>query len=426
MLTKRLLSVAVISFLLIGSFILISNVDAKAAEENNMTWAGWAREEAANVPVIDGMIETWNQENEEYQVKWLGWPWSETLQQLIIRSRGGQELDLAQIDMGWLATLDKMEVVRDLNPILGEEWIANNLTKSAVEAGNIGGKQLAVPWTSASIGMVYNPDLLEEAGIEKVPETIEEFEIALRKLKEENSDIIPYAMTTKGAGSLGKDFQAWLWTFGGNVFDDDFNVTINNKAGVETLNWMKTLLDDGYIAMDIDRFNARQLFANGVVGFYDDAVFANKLARSNGVEEDQIENKVWPMMRPVIDKGDKPQSVLWGHQLVIFKNAKNEDKAGQFIKHILSKEHSLNYFEETGTVPVSKEAINSEVVSKDKWIEKWLEITAYGTKAETQKFAEQSELHNIITEEVQAALLDSKSPQKALDDAAQRIEGVIR
>jgi len=422
MLTKKLLSLAVISFLLIGSFILISNFEVKAAD---MTWAGWAGEEEANVPVIDEMIESWNQENEEYPVEWLGWPWSETLQQLIIRSRGGQELDLAQIDMGWLATLDKMEIVRDLNPILGEEWISNNLTESAVEAGNIDGKQLAVPWTSASIGMVYNPDLLEEARVEAVPETIEEFEMALRKLKEENSDIIPYAMTTKGAGSLGKDFQAWLWTFGGNVFDDDFNVTINNKAGVETLNWMKKLLDDGYIAMDIDRFNARQLFANGVVGFYDDAVFANKLARSNGVAEDELENKVWPMMRPVINEGDKPESVLWGHQLVIFKNAKNPDKAGEFIKHILSQEHSLNYFEETGTVPVSKDAINSEVVSQDEWIDKWLEITAYGTKAETQKFAEQSELHNIITEEVQAALLDSKSAQEALDDAAQRIEGVI-
>src|SRR6056297_2887685 len=160
MLTKKLLSLAVISFLLIGSFILISNFEVKAAD---MTWAGWAGEEEANVPVIDEMIESWNQENEEYQVEWLGWPWSETLQQLIIRSRGGQELDLAQIDMGWLATLDKMEIVRDLNPILGEEWISNNLTESAVEAGNIGGKQLAVPWTSASIGMVYNPDLLEKA-----------------------------------------------------------------------------------------------------------------------------------------------------------------------------------------------------------------------------------------------------------------------
>lgn len=422
MLTKKLLSVAVISFLLIGSFILISNFEVKAAD---MTWAGWAGEEEANVPVIEEMIESWNQENEEYQVEWLGWPWSETLQQLIIRSRGGQELDLAQIDMGWLATLEKMEIVRDLNPILGEEWISNNLTESAVEAGNIGGKQLAVPWTSASIGMVYNPDLLENAGVEEVPETIEEFEMALKQLKEENSDIIPYAMITKGAGSLGKDFQAWLWTFGGNVFDDDFNVIINNEAGVETLAWMKKLLENDYIAMDIDRFNARQLFANGNVGFYDDAVFANKLARSNGVEEAELENKVWPMMRPVINEGDKPQSVLWGHQLVIFKNAKDPDKAGEFIKHILSKEHSLHYFEETGTVPVSKDAINSEVVKNDEWIDKWLEITAYGTKAETQKFAEQSELHNIITEEVQAALLDSKSVQEALDDAAQRIEGVI-
>jgi multiple sugar transport system substrate-binding protein len=395
-------------------------------EKSTMTWAGWSGEEASTKPAIQEMISTWNAKNPDTQVEWAGWPWAKTFEQLVIRTQGGEKLDIAQIDMSWIPSLNEMDVLEDLTPLLGESWLKKNMNQATIDSGKMNKKLLTVPWTLASIGMLYNPTLLEKAGVKKVPKTIAEFEKALAALKKADPNIIPYALTTKDAGSVGADFQAWIWTFGGKIIDEDGKVVINSAAGVKTVKWMKNLLDKGYIKMDISRFDARQLFAQSQVGFYDDAVMARGIAKTNGVPEADLDKTIMPMLRPVVKFGDKPQSGLWGHFLGVFKKSQNKQKAVEFIKHILSKEESLMYYEKAAMVPVVKSAAESEPVKKDLWVAKFLEITKYGKKGEVKNYAKANEMNSIITEELQAALLGTKTPEKALDDAALRIQGATK
>ncbi|GAA0751225.1 sugar ABC transporter substrate-binding protein [Clostridium sartagoforme] len=397
-------------------------VSNEPKEKTNLVWAGWSGEEEANKETIKEIIDTYNTSTDMSEVSWVGWPWANTLQQLIIRTQSNQDLDVAQVDMAWLATLAKMDVLVDLNEVLGKDWMKQNLSDASLNSGNIDGKQLAVPWTQASIGMVYNPTILKNAGVDKVPQTVDEFEAALKKIKEYDKDIIPYAAATKEAGSIAKDVNAWFWTFGGQYIDDDGEVVINSEANEKALTWYKGLKDKGYIAMDLTRFDARQLFAQNKVAFYDDAILARGIAKSNGVLEDNLNETIKPMERPVLKEGDKPQSTLWGHQLVIFKSAKDKEKAGDFIKYLISEETSIKYFEASGSVPVMKSAINSEKVKNDNWSSEWLKITETGKKAETQKFENDSQLATIITEEIQNTLLGAKTPKKALEDAQMRLE----
>ena len=70
--------------------------------------------------------------------------------------------------------------------------------------------------------------------------------------------------------------------------------------------------------------------------------------------------------------------------------------------------------------------MNNPIVQDDIWANKWLQITVYGRMGETEGHAKAAQLDTIITEEVQAALISSKTPKKALDDAARRIELAIR
>ncbi len=406
----------------IGCSSKTNETSNKTEEKTNLVWAGWSGEEEANKETIKGIIDTYNTSADNAEISWVGWPWANTLQQLIIRTQGNQDLDVAQVDMAWLATLAKMDVLVDLNEVLGENWMKENIPEASLNSGNIDGKQLAVPWTQASIGMVYNPTILKNAGVEKVPETVEEFEEALKKIKEYDKDIIPYAAATKEAGSIAKDVNAWFWTFGGQYVDDSGKVVINSEANEKALTWYKGLKDNGYIAMDLTRFDARQLFAQNKVAFYDDAILARGIAKSNGVAEDKLDETIQPMARPVLNKGDKPQSTLWGHQLVIFKSAKDTEKVAEFIKYLISEETSLKYFEASGSVPVINSAINSDKVKSDKWSSEWLKITETGKKAETQKYENDSQLATIVTEEIQNTLLGTKTPKQALEDTQSRFE----
>lgn len=393
-----------------------------STEKTKLVWAGWSGEEEANKGIIKDIINTYNTSTDNAEISWVGWPWANTLQQLIIRTQSKQELDVAQVDMAWLATLAKMDVLVDLNEVLDKDWMKENISPAALNSGNIGGKQLAVPWTQASIGMVYNPTILKNAGVTKVPETVAEFEEALKKIKAYDKNIIPYAAATKEAGSISKDMNAWFWTFGGQYIDDSGKVVINSEANEKALTWYKGLKDNGYIAMDLTRFDARQLFAQNKVAFYDDAILAKGIANKNGVATDKLDSTIQPMLRPVLKAGDKPQSTLWGHQLVIFKSSKDKAKAADFIKYLIGKDTAVKYFTATGSVPVVKSAIEDDKVKNDKWSSQWLKTTETGKKAETQKYENDSQLSTIVTEEIQNTLLGTKTPKKALEDAEKRLK----
>jgi multiple sugar transport system substrate-binding protein len=390
-----------------------------------MVWAGWSGEEAATKPIIEGMISSWNEKNPNATVKWVGWPWAETQKQLIIRSQGSEALDVAQVDVGMFAALSDMGVLEDLSTVFDANWLKDNFEDASLKVGQVNGKQLGLPWTLASIGMTYNPTLLKNAGVTTIPKTVDEFEQALKKLKDSNKDIIPYALSTKDATATA-DFQPWLWTFGGSIFDASGNVVINNEQGVKALTWYKSLIDKGYIKMNMSRFDARQLFAKNQVGFYDDAIMARGIAKTNGVADANLDTTIQPMLRPVLNSGDTPASSMWGHILVVFKNSKNKKTAGEFIKHIVSEDQSLKYFDNSGMLPVMKTAMANEKVQNNAWAKQWLEITKNGKNSELALLKQNAELSNVISEEIQAALLGKKTPQKALDDAATRMKASLK
>lgn len=418
--------------LVFAIFMVFMGIDCKAEKEVveepiEMVWANFSGLEESPGPVIDSIIFSWNKENPNATVKSISWPWSEILNQLIIRSQGGEVLDIAQIDMRMLSALNEADILVDLNTVFEEGYLKDNLGQAAIEVGKIDGKQLGLPWTLASIGLVYNPSLLEGAGIESVPETIEEFEKACEALKYKYPDIIPYGAVTKDPASMAKDFGAWLWTFGGSIFDEDGNVVINSPEGVAALTWYKGLLDKGYIAMDSSRFDIRVLYSRQEVGFYDDAIACNGILRTNmELEADaNVDEYIMPMPRPVLNAGDVPQSVMWGMLLVISNSAQDKQKAGEFLKHTISEEPSLYFFNRCGMLPVKKSVIENDIVKDNTWAIKWSEITSTGKTAETSLYAFAAEMDTIISEEIQAALLGTKTPQKALDNATTRIESAI-
>ena len=308
-----------------------------------------------------------------------------------------------------------------MNELMGEDYLKENYSEAALEVGNVNGEQLGMPWSIASINMVYNPTLLKEVGYDEPPKTIEEFEACMKALKEKDPEIIPYGISTKDA-TMATDFQPWLWTFGASLVDEDGNVTVDSDAAAECIDWYKGLLDNGYIQMNIARSDARTLFAQGKMAFYDDAISCNGVAVSNGVDEASLEDHIQPMDRPVLKEGDTPQSSMWGHLLVVFKKSENQAQAADFIKHVVSEEESLKYLESNGMPPVLNTAIDSDAVKNNSWVSKWLDITADGRKLEFALKSNGSELNNIVVEELQSVLTGDKDSKTAVSDMKARLE----
>lgn len=215
----------------------------------------------------------------------------------------------------------------------------------------------------------------------------------------------------------------WLWTFGSSVFNADGSVNLDAKA-VETVKWYQKLLASGYIKMDIGRGEARQLFAQGKMAFYDDAVVAKGQVVSSGVSPEEVVNVCSAMPRPVLNAGDQPQSTMWGHMLVIFNASKNKDSAADFAKYLVSDGIALEYFEKNGMPPVTKSAAASDVVKNDSYLNGFLESTVTAKLDETAWMTNANEIKSIITEELQAALVGQKTAENAVAAMKSRINSL--
>lgn len=301
--------------------------------------------------------------------------------------------------------------------------MSQTFEQSALDVGNIDGQQLGIPWSMASITMVYNPEILAAAGWDKVPVTIEEFEACMADIKAYDPEIVPYAVSTKDATCAG-DFMPWLWTFGGAIFNEDGSVAINSDAAVACVEWYQSLMEKGYIAMDTGRGEARQLFAQGKVAFYDDAVLAKGQAVSNGVDPDEVVNVCSAMNRPVLNEGDQPQSTMWGHMLVVFKDSEYKEQAAELAQTLVSDEVAMDYFTNNGMPPVTKSAAALDEVKNDAYLNGFLESTSTARLEETARMANANEVKTIITEELQYALLGQKTAEQAVSDMAARLEAL--
>ncbi|HML21634.1 MAG TPA: extracellular solute-binding protein [Aggregatilinea sp.] len=382
------------------------------------TFTGWSLQEGSTRDVIMGAVDAYSADTGA-EIEPVAFPYNEYLNQVLLQARGSNITGLVQLDIAWLAPMAAMGVLKDLGPVASEV----DYTDAALSSGQVNGVQYGLPWTTASIGMVANMGLLEEAGVTEIPTTIEEFEAALEALKAYDPDVIPYAAMTDTAQL--KDIIPWIWTFGGTVIDDEGSVVLNDEGTIAAVEWYASLLDRGLIAADMDRFDARQLFAEGRVGFYEDAIVARALAAGTAPDSGIAENVV-PVPRPVLNEGDAPQALLWGHILVVIDD-ENGDDAAAFAKYLTSDEDTvLNYFSQLALPPTTESALASDTVQSDEYVAQWSSgITATARTNPFWPYTEAAAMETAMNEQVQAVLTGSASAEDAMNEAHDEISDLI-
>lgn len=403
--------------------LLIVSVHGGAAAQGgagskNFNFTGWSLQEGLSKEVIAKTVADYEAKNGA-KITTAAYPFNEYLNQILLKIKSGELKGAVQLDIAWLTPVASLGILRDLSGAVKDA----GYTEPALLSGQYKGKQYGLPWTTASIGMVANMELLEAAGVKKMPTTIEEFEAALEALKKYSPDVIPYAAMTDTAQL--KDIIPWMWTFGGTVIDDKGKVVLNDAGSVAAVEWFAGLLKKGYIRAKMNRFDARQLFAQGKVGFYEDAIAARSLAASGKPKDAKL--TVVPMARPVLKAGDKPQALLWGHIVVVIEGDQ-ADSAAAFAKFITTDQATaVNYFEKLSLPPTVNTAIKAESVQKDSYVSTW--TTAVTTTARANPFwpyAQTAQMEKILGEKVQEVLLGNTRAQAALDAAKEDIADLVK
>ena len=386
----------------------------------DFSFSSWSLTEEAAAPAIKAILEGYKKES-GVKIDEVSFPYNEYFKQLMLQVRGGQFAGAAHVDVAWLASLAALGKLQDVSPFITDR----GYTASALEAAQFDGKQYGFPWTIGAIGLVTNSELMQKAGVDEFPVTIDEFEGALKKLKGLGGGLIPYAASTKAAQL--KDILIWMETFGSPLVKDG-KVTIGDDASVEAVTWYKSLYDQGLIAADVDRFDARSLFSQGRTAIYDDApVGRNSVVKDS--PDAKLGEKIVSESRPVLKKGDTPRALVWGGAIVVVGGGSADATAtaaefGQWATSDLDA--VLADYAVRGLPPVTEEAQASDAVTSDAFGARFAEkITATATVNPFWQYPEYAQVESTIAERVQAVLVGQQSPKDAMAAAGEAAQKLI-
>jgi len=165
--------------------------------------------------------------------------------------------------------LVKNDLLLGLDSFMTEEEIDNYLLWELAPK-NEEGERCTIPMNDGAVLMFYNKDILEEAGIEELPVTWDEFIDACVTIKEK-TDKIPFLQNwgaTTGTSALMTSFWPYYFQAGGEVVDENGEVAINNEAGLKTLEFLYSFYEKGIFDDTITSETAMQdRFTENVLAF---------------------------------------------------------------------------------------------------------------------------------------------------------------
>lgn len=409
---------------IIGAAVL-SLVLALPAAAQDVEFMSWTVTEDGGKEQIEALLQSF-EEKTGLDAEAIGYAWKDMNKNTFLRARTNTLPDVSQVQARFLPTLANIDGMVDLSTVFDRAELEEMFAPGFLAFGEVDGKQVALPWIGGTIGMVANRKVLETAGVEEIPATIEEFRTALEKIRDAVPNSVPYAMATMNPDSILLDYLIWVWTHGGDVIVDGAPA-VNTPEAVAALEFMVGLMEDRLSAPEIDRPDARRLFGQEASGFYFDAPSAKGFIGQFSGQGEAYLPYIAPMATPVLAEGDTPQSIQWGHVLVMYgeENASRDSAAAQFMMHVLSDEELVDYAYAKGALPSTKSGQASEPIASDRYLSDWAAGAPAPRRNTVASLSNGAEVSGIIGEEVQAALLGQKSAQEAADDMQARLEDAL-
>jgi multiple sugar transport system substrate-binding protein len=192
----------------------------------------------------------------------------------------------------------------------------------------IDGKIMAIAMMVNTQHLIYRSDILSELGIEP-PKTYDELLAAAKKIKDAGKLEYPIGGTFKTGWNLGEEFVNMYLGYGGKFFDEHNNATVNNEAGVKTLETLKAL--SGYMDPEFlvaDSTVVQQQFQQGKIALTN--LWASRAGALEDPKESTVTGKIGVGPAPAAVAGGKPATTIWWDGATIAKNITDEQADAAF------------------------------------------------------------------------------------------------
>ncbi len=296
-----------------------------------------------------------------------------------------------------------------------------------VDAGRRDGKLWLIPRHYDISCTHYRTDLL---GDKKAPETWDEFKEIALATTDASKGIYGTQFAGKEEALTGRFYEV-LTAEGGNLFDDKWEPTFNQAAGVKAIQMFADLYEAGAMPPGMTNFlweDVAKNFANGTIALY------TEWFGWYGFFQDPANSQVagkFDLARAPMGDGKIHSGWAGHHAFSITKEAKNKEAAASLIKHLTSvqgneAESKLGLLVARQSVwdNLIKEAEKSEVPLDKKRLELAL-LEAQEDFKTPPLIAEWLPMSNVLYPILQKVILGDVEAQAGLDDAAKQVRQLM-
>lgn len=376
--------------------------------------------------VMDGLIADFQKENPEITVKAVySGNYDETRVRALSALRGGESVQLSvlgALDAHDLVEQGLVESFSDIAKTTEEKAWLTSFYPALMANGTIEGKVWGIPFQRSTIVMYYNKEAFKAAGLdpEVAPKTWDEMVAAAQALTKDKQ----YGLMIPSTGYPYWMFQALAIQNGQKLMNEEgTEVYLNTPEAVEALTFFRDLATKYQVSPKgtIEWGTLRQAFVQGQT-----AMMWHTTGNLTAVKKEAGFDFGVAML-----PGKKQQaSPTGGGNFYLFKGADEAQKqaALDFMRWMTAPQRAAQWSIATGYVATSPAAYDTP------------ELKTYGQdfpqalvardqlEVAVPEFAtyETARVRELVSNAVQAAITESKSPQAALDEAQQAAQRLLR
>lgn len=316
-------------------------------------------------------------------------------------------------EAGWLLPLDDMisqDILDQLNP-------------AYLDAHTYQGQLLGLgPWWGGIGGLYYRTDLLEEYGFEP-PETYDDLVAIAEAIIAEEPNMTGWTWPALNDQVLVNRWTEFLNGFGGSYFHDDGTCAMNSEEAVEALEFMVSLIQRGISPREITTWkeeDSQIRFVSGQSIFHTGR--QDMMFWLDNPDQSQIVGN-WDFIPMPAQPGGRSTGYYEGWAFSISRFSDSPEAAARVLEVMFDLDVQKAFNLSQGPIQANMNVYNDpEVIENNPNLPK---IQAVADTAEPPiPSPYHTELADILSDELHAALTGIKQPQAALDAACSQIDAI--
>ncbi|MFT4011375.1 MAG: ABC transporter substrate-binding protein [Nocardioidaceae bacterium] len=370
--------------------------------------------------IMRQLLLDFHAEHPAITIEMFAMPWPSFYQKFPAAVVSGLAPDLGLMQSFHVATNAVRGVIVPLDEVADRLALSESDFAATVwRSGVVGGKRYSIPLDVWPDSLFYNRRVLADAGLDPddPPRDRVAYENTLETLA--TAGIAGHWLPAVDPQGVGRGFDSLQWQMGGELYDAEGSTALfNGEAGIEALQWQRSLIDQGWSKRDVNGADANTAFKNDLNAF----LWGGPGALINDLGA--VEDLDWGVV-PLPQIGTQKASFSGSHQFIVMRQREYEENRLAAILTFLSwiGENSIGWAG-AGPIPARLDVVSSPEFS---------ELTAQSSIAQALPdvrfyplvpgiFDVQS---TILYPAISDVLLGRAEPAVALDAAAERAQFLL-